>query len=322
VIANRIRAVFILAITGALVFAASAGLMMVYFLPGPILEERNFTIARGEALPQIAERLAEERIIFSPVVFRWMLRLNGMSRNVMAGEYQLDPQMSMQDIADRFVEGDVLQHLVMVPEGLTSYQIVELLNKTSVLSGQVLTIPPEGSLMPETYSVPRGLSRDVLLEQMSAAMKVFMEEQWPLRSVGPVISNPREALILASIIERETGVGEERGIVSSVFVNRLERGMRLQSDPTIIYGLSNGEGFIGRPIRRSEIRKDMPHNTYVIRGLPPTPIANPGKASIVAALNPDASPYLYFVASGDGGHVFSDNLEDHNRNVRIWRSNR
>lgn len=320
--ANRIRIVFISVISAALAFAAIAGLMMVYFLPGPILEERNFTIERGESLPQIAERLADERIIFSPLVFRWMLRLNGMSRNIMAGEFQIEPQMSMQDIAERFVNGDVIMHVITVPEGLTSYQIVELLNKSKVLSGQVLTIPPEGSLMPETYSVPRGMDRDALLAQMSFAMKAFMEVQWPLRSVGPVISTPREALILASIVERETSVDQERGVVASVFVNRLELGMRLQSDPTIIYGLSNGEGSIGRPIRRSEIRKDMPHNTYIIRGLPPTPIANPGKASIVAALNPEVSSYLYFVASPDGGHIFSDNLEDHNRNVRIWRSNR
>jgi UPF0755 protein len=187
-----------------------------------------------------------------------------------------------------------------------------------LLQGEV-AIPAEGSLLPETYKVPRSMSRAKLVAQMSRAQKSVIDELWPKRQAGLPIKSQQEAIILASIVERETAMAEERPLVAAVFVNRLKKRMRLQSDPTIIYGLVGGQGKLGRPIRRSEIRRHTPYNTYRIKALPPTPIANPGRAAIAAVLNPADSQALYFVADGTGGHVFANTLAEHNRNVRRWR---
>jgi len=183
----------------------------------------------------------------------------------------------------------------------------------------VVDIPSEGSLAPDTYEVQRGDDRNEILARMRASQEAILAEVWEDRVEDLPIATPEEALILASIIEKETSVPDERRQVSSVFVNRLNRGMRLQTDPTVIYGVTNGRGVLGRGIRQSELRDENPWNTYVIDGLPPTPIANPGRAAIEAAVNPDTTPYVFFVADGTGGHAFSETLEEHNRNVAIWR---
>jgi UPF0755 protein len=218
------------------------------------------------------------------------------------------------------VENDqITVYRVAIPEGLTSWQIVQGLIQADFLSGEVADIPEEGMLAPDTYEVRRGDDRNELLARMRAEQEEILAEAWENREDGLPLGSPEEALTLASIIEKETSVPEERGQVASVFVNRLNRGMRLQTDPTVIYGVTNGRGVLGRGIRQSELRDENPWNTYVIDGLPPTPIANPGRASIEAALNPDETDYVFFVADGTGGHAFAETLEEHNENVALWR---
>jgi UPF0755 protein len=221
--------------------------------------------------------------------------------------------------SDLVAREQITVYRVAVPEGLTSWQIVQGLNEADFLSGEVADIPAEGMLAPDTYEVRRGDDRTELLARMRAAQERILAEAWENRVDGLPLSSPEEALTLASIIEKETSVPDERRQVASVFVNRLNRGMRLQTDPTVIYGVTNGRGVLGRGIRQSELRDDNPWNTYVIDGLPPTPIANPGRAAIEAALDPDTTDYIFFVADGTGGHAFSQTLEEHNRNVAIWR---
>lgn len=220
---------------------------------------------------------------------------------------------------DLVANEQITVYRVAIPEGLTSWQIVQGLNQADFLTGEVVDIPSEGSLAPDTYEVQRGDDRNEILARMRASQEAILAEVWEDRVEDLPIATPEEALILASIIEKETSVPDERRQVSSVFVNRLNRGMRLQTDPTVIYGVTNGRGVLGRGIRQSELRDENPWNTYVIDGLPPTPIANPGRAAIEAAVNPDTTPYVFFVADGTGGHAFSETLEEHNRNVAIWR---
>ncbi len=218
------------------------------------------------------------------------------------------------------VQAGDLRYRVTVAEGVTSWQVVEALKRADFLEGAVAARPPEGSLAPDSYEVPRGTDRGALVAQMQERQARILAELWAARAEGLPYATPEEALVMASIVEKETGVPEERGQVASVFVNRLRRGMKLQTDPTVIYGVTNGEGVLGRGLRQSELRRETPYNTYVIDGLPPTPIANPGRASIRAALNPESTPYLFFVADGTGGHAFAETLAQHNENVTRWRA--
>ncbi|WP_170309486.1 endolytic transglycosylase MltG [Paracoccus subflavus] len=208
---------------------------------------------------------------------------------------------------------------VAMAEGVTSWQVVEALKAASFLTGEVDDIPAEGSLAPDTYEVEKGSDRNALLAEMAQRQATILAEEWEARPFGLPYESPEEALIMASIVEKETGVPEERPQVASVFVNRLERGMRLETDPTVIYGITNGQGILDRGLRRSELAATTPYNTYRIDGLPPTPIANPGRAAIQAALNPDTTDYIFFVADGTGGHAFSRTLEEHNAAVARWR---
>jgi UPF0755 protein len=209
---------------------------------------------------------------------------------------------------------------ITVAEGVTSWQIVDALKKADFLQGPLETVPPEGSLAPGGYEVERGTERGTLIAEMTEKQATALAEAWAARSEGLPYDTPEEALIMASIIEKETGIAEERGRVASVFINRLQQGMRLQTDPTVIYGITKGEGVLGRGLRQSELRRETPYNTYVIDGLPPTPIANPGVEAIKAAVNPDTSDYLFFVADGTGGHAFAETLDEHNDNVAKWRA--
>jgi len=222
------------------------------------------------------------------------------------------------DYVDALAEVDTRLRVTLA-EGVTSWQAVEALKLAEFLSGEVSDLPPEGSLSPDSYEVRRGTARAALLSEMQARQAAVLAELWAGRAEGLPVETPEEALILASIVEKETGVPEERGRVASVFVNRLRIGMRLQTDPTVIYGITGGREALGRGLRQSELRAPTPYNTYVIDGLPPTPIASPGRASIAAALNPDDTTFLYFVADGTGGHAFAETLEEHNRNVARWR---
>lgn len=209
---------------------------------------------------------------------------------------------------------------VTLAEGVTSWQVVEALKRAEFLDGEINTVPPEGMLAPDSYEVTRGLSRSELLGQMQARQTAILDDLWASRADGLPYVSPEEALIMASIVEKETGLPEERPRVASVFINRLQQGMKLQTDPTVIYGLTKGQGVLGRGLRQSELRGRTPYNTYVIDGLPPTPIANPGSDSIAAALNPEATDFLFFVADGTGGHAFAKTLAEHNDNVAKWRA--
>lgn len=211
------------------------------------------------------------------------------------------------------------RYRIAFAEGVTSWQVVEGLKLVDVLSGEVVEVPAEGTLAPDSYEVRAGDARADLIERMRVAQAEILAAAWANRAEGLPLGTPEETLILASIIEKETGIPEERSQVASVFVNRLKRGMRLQTDPTVIYGLTEGRSVLGRGLRQSELRRETPWNTYVIDGLPPTPIANPGRASIEAALAPDGTDFIYFVADGSGGHAFAETLEEHNRNVAKWR---
>ena len=217
------------------------------------------------------------------------------------------------------VEEPDLRFRVTLAEGVTSWQVVDALKRADFLTGEVAEVPPEGSLAPDSYEVDKGSDRMALLARMTQAQTQILAALWASRADGLPYASPEEALIMASIVEKETGVAEERRQVASVFVNRLEQGMRLQTDPTVIYGITMGQGVLGRGIRQSELRRETPYNTYVIDGMPPTPIANPGRLSIEAALNPDSTDYIFFVADGTGGHAFAVTLQEHNANVARWR---
>lgn len=215
-------------------------------------------------------------------------------------------------------QGDVRMRVTLA-EGVTSWQVVEALKAAQFLAGDIAAVPDEGSLAPDSYDVTPGADRAALLAEMALRQDRILAQAWEARAEGLPYQTPQEALIMASIIEKETGVADERRRVASVFINRLAQGMRLQTDPTVIYGVTNGQGVLGRGLRRSELDRVTPYNTYQIDGLPPTPIANPGRLSIEAALNPETTPYLFFVADGTGGHAFAVTLREHNANVAKWR---
>jgi UPF0755 protein len=235
------------------------------------------------------------------------------------GEYLFQRQASLREVVDTLVEGKVIQHQVTIPEGLTAEQIVARLLESDILSGQLKEIPKEGTLLPETYKFSRGMTREQVVQRMQQAQKRAVQDAWERRSPDLPIQTAEQLVVLASIIEKETGRADERSRVAAVFINRLKQKMKLQSDPTIIYGLVGGKGTLGRPIMRSEIEQPTPYNTYVITGLPPGPIANPGRAALEAAANPSRTRELYFVADGTGAHAFAENYEQHQRNVARLR---
>jgi len=287
--------------------------------PGPLAEEAQVVIPRGASLGQIATLLAEEGVIEYPLLFRAVIRAKGQSRGLKAGEYAFPPAISMEAVTALLHSGEVMVHRLTIPEGLTSGEILALVDAEPTLEGESGPLPGEGTVLPDTYHFTRGEPRSAIVERMTQAMATALSELWPQRAENLPLNSPQEALILASIVEKETAVPEERGLVAGVFLNRLRKGMRLQSDPTVVYGLSGGTGSLGRPLLRDDLNKENPYNTYKISGLPPGPIANPGLASLEAVLNPEETEYLYFVADGTGGHAFAKTLDEHNRNVAKWR---
>ncbi|MEC7628454.1 MAG: endolytic transglycosylase MltG [Pseudomonadota bacterium] len=299
-------------------FILGVAIGALFFLPFRNDKDTVFTIETGSPLPLIAKRLKNEGLISNQYVFRLGVILFGNAAQLKAGEFSLSSRSSMYRVMHVLTEGKAVLHSVTIPEGLSNVQIHNLLAKTPLLIGDITSMPPEGSLLPETYHFPRGGSRDALILQMENAMRQTLDQLWDNRAPNLPLQNQDEALVLASIVEKETGVAAERALVASVFINRLNKNMRLQSDPTIIYGLKKGQ-VLGRPIRKSELKKPTAYNTYIIRGLPPTPIANPGRHALAATLNPAKTDYLYFVADGTGGHVFAKTLSAHNKNVENWR---
>ena len=286
--------------------------------PGPLDEEAIVMLKSGTSVVGIAEKLSENGAIRHPELFRAAVRVRQVESDLKAGEYAIPAGASVMEIIDLLVEGKSILHYFTAPEGKTTAQVLRLLNEAEILVGDITLMPNEGELLPETYAITRGESRDDLIRRMKKAQIDVLDELWDGRALELPITTREEAVILASIVEKETGVASERPRVAAVFINRLKRGMRLESDPTIIYGLTQGEP-LGRGLRVSELRKETPYNTYVISGLPPTPIANPGRDAIAAVLNPDETNEIFFVADGTGGHVFAENLRDHNRNVAQWR---
>ncbi|MDO8838247.1 MAG: endolytic transglycosylase MltG [Parvibaculum sp.] len=286
---------------------------------GPHAEPRIVMLSPGMGVRAIATRLDEAGVISDRQIFLAGVRLSKADATLKAGEYEIPAYASMSAIVGILREGRSILHRITIPEGRTSEQAMLIVAADPILVGEVPRTPPEGALLPETYSFTRGATRAELVVLMQKAASDLMAELWAARAENLPFNTPEEAIILASIVEKETGVASERPRVAAVFVNRLRKPMRLQSDPTIIYGLVGGKGALGRPIRRSEIDRPTAYNTYQIDGLPPTPIANPGRASIEAVLNPPVTDEYYFVADGTGGHVFSRTLAEHQRRVLEWR---
>ncbi len=287
---------------------------------GPLEQDKVVNIPRGIGVREISDLLQREGVIDQPWVFVGSAVVLKARDGLKSGEYQFTKHASVRDVVDTIVEGKVVQHAVTVPEGLTSEQIVARLLENDALSGAIKEVPREGTLLPETYKFTRGTSRELIIQRMQQASSRILQEVWERRMPDLPVKTPEQLLTLASLVEKETGRPDERTRVAAVFVNRLKQKMRLQSDPTIIYGLTGGKGTLGRPILKSEIEQHTPYNTYVIEGLPPGPIANPGRASLEAAANPARTKEIYFVADGAGGHVFSDNYEQHQKNVARLRT--
>ena len=320
---TRARLFLIVALLAALVVASGTAwwaILRYLETPGPLAEETVVYVPRGSGVEEITRRLAEAGAIDRPWLFRIALRLSGRDRRLQAGEYRLTARMSPAEILDMMQRGEVLLRRITVPEGLTVAEVYALLAEVPFLAGELpQPPPPEGRLLPETYLFPRDAPRRVVVQRMRAALEEALAEAWAQRAPDLPLETPEEALILASLIEKETSLPEEYPIVAAVFVNRLRKGMRLQSDPTVIYALTKGRTRLGRRLTRADLAIDSPYNTYRRAGLPPTPIANPGRRALMAAVRPADVDYLYFVADGTGGHAFSRTLAEHNRKVRTWR---
>ncbi|MEM6626239.1 MAG: endolytic transglycosylase MltG [Pseudomonadota bacterium] len=293
-----------------------------YMAAGPSTadgEARNVVVPAGASVRRMADTLAEAGAIEDPFRFRLAARVLDVETDLKAGEYAVPSGASLKEILEILREGKAVLYPITIPEGLTSAMIMRRLEASEVLTGDLPEVTPaEGVLLPDTYLVPRGETREAMVSRMIRAKQEVVEELWASRQPGLPIDTPEDAVILASIVEKETGMAEERPRVAAVFVNRLRRPMRLESDPTIIYGISQGEP-LGRGLRRSEIDRKTPYNTYQIDGLPPTPICNPGRDAIAAVLDPPQTNDLFFVADGTGGHAFATTYAEHRRNVANWR---
>ena len=286
--------------------------------PGPLTEETVIVVEPGSGLGVIALQFRSAGVIGSDITFRLHARLSGYAAQLKAGEYLFEPGISPGAVLAKVVAHDVVVRFITIPEGLTSPQIAELIAAAEGLSGDLNRSVRDGTLLPETYGYERGESSAALVRRMESALGRTLSDLWAGRNSDLPLDSPEDAMVLASIVEKETSVPDERPRVAAVFVNRLKRGMRLQSDPTVAYGV-DASGPLGRPLRRSDLDGDTPYNTYKISGLPPGPICHPGRDSIAAVLNPAPTRDLYFVADGSGGHAFAETLAAHNRNVAQWR---
>src|SRR3978361_1775721 len=313
-------------ITIVLVLMLGAGAVYVYGkqkieTAGPLQEDKIVNIPARAGMADIADILQREGVIDSN---RWafigsVFALKARSE-LKPGEYSFQKNASLREVIGTIVEGKVVQHAVTIPEGLTSEQIVARLSENDIFAGSLKEVPREGTLLPETYKFPRGTTREQVVQRMQQTQKRVLAEIWERRNPEIPVKSPEQLVTLASIVEKETGKSDERSRVAAVFVNRLRQKMKLQSDPTIIYGLVGGKGTLGRPIKRSEITQPSPYNTYVIEGLPPGPIANPGRAPLEAAANPARTRDLFFVADGTGGHTFTETYDQHQKNVAKLRT--
>ncbi len=287
---------------------------------GPLKESKTVIIPRGASGQKIADILDRNGVLIHRLFFRAASRLMAEDK-LQAGEYRIEPGQSALDIAAMLRDGKTVPRFFTAPEGLTSSEIVALLREVPALTGDVGTIPEEGSLLPETYRYSYGDSRADLIERMQEDLRETLRALWEKREKGLPLASPREALILASIVEKETGLfPQERPRVAGVFYNRLKQGMPLQTDPTVIYALTKGQTPLGRPLLKTDLVAPSPYNTYLHQGLPPGPICNPGRAALEAVLHPEKHDFLYFVADGSGGHAFARTLDEHNKNAARWFS--
>ena len=312
------------AVLGLAVMLLGLWAVWTYRGPGPEAtagEISSVVLRRGAGLNEIASSLERAGVIRSGAIFKAAAQVTGVARDLKAGEYEFASGASMARVLDDIRAGRVVRHQVTIPEGATSEMVIEMLNAEEALTGLAPT-PPEGTVLPETYDFQRGEDRAAVLQRMMDARDKLLAALWAQRQPGLPVTTPEEAVILASIVEKETGVASERPQVASVFTNRLRKGMRLERDPTIIYYITKGKP-LGRRILKSELENPAnTYNTYIIDSLPPTPIANPGRAALAAVLDPPRSEYLFFVADGTGGHAFAVTYEDHKRNVSKWREYR
>ena len=317
VIGNAIFSIVVLAAiaAGVLLFAGRQR----FDAPGPLSEDRNVNIPRGSGIRDITDVLQRDGVIDQPWVFIGGVLVLKAREDLKAGEYQFKAHASLRDVVETIVDGRVVAHQITIPEGLTSEQIVVRLLDDDILTGNISEIPNEGSLLPDTYNFTRGVTREQMIQRMQQAQQRLVKEIWDRRSPDLPIKTPDQLVILASLIEKETSKLDERTRVAAVFINRLKQKMRLQSDPTIIYGLVGGKGTLGRPIIKNEIDQPTPYNTYQIDGLPPGPICNPGRASLEAAASPARTREIYFVADGSGGHLFAETYDQHQKNVARLR---
>ncbi|MBP1843634.1 UPF0755 protein [Rhizobium petrolearium] len=316
---------FVMTMVVVICVAAVAGfyyMISAFQEPGPLEANTHFMVRPGAGLAEIATNLERNGIVSDARIFRYVTATYlRRGETLKAGEYEIKAHASMKDIMDVLESGRSILYSVVLPEGLTVRQMMLRLAEDPVLEGELpAELPPEGSLRPDTYKFSRGSKRADIIQQMRVAQEKMIDQIWEKRDLDLPIKTKEEFVVLASIVEKETGKEDERAHVASVFINRLQKGMRLQSDPTIVYGLFGGEGKPSdRPIFKSDLAKPTPYNTYQIKGLPPTPISNPGRAALEAVANPWRTNDLYFVADGTGGHVFAATLEEHNANVRRWR---
>lgn len=307
-------ALFLTVMGGALFFGHE-----ILVAPGPLETTKRIVIPRGAGPATMAKVLHQEGVIAHPLLFRVALMVDPEPKPIKAGEYEVPAHMSMQGLVELLQSGKLVQRRLTVPEGMTTAEIVDLVRRTDALSGDITVDVKEGDLLPETYFYSRDDTRDGLLLRMKEAMDKTLDEAWRKRTPGLPLANRRQALILASMVEKETAIPAERSRIAAVFLNRLRLKMKLESDPTTIYGLTGGKAPFNRELTKADLQSTSPYNTYAVVGLPPGPICNPGRASILAATNPAHDRSLYFVADGQGGHVFSRTVAEHNRNVERWK---
>lgn len=307
--------VTLVVVLAAVAGGAAAYVWQRYGAPGPLAESRNIVIAKGAGVDDIAAQLTAAGVLAEALPFRIMTRLDGLGRRMRAGEYAFTAAISPRGVAELLASGRTVVRRVTIPEGLMAIQVLAVLQQAEGLAGEIAKVPSEGTIMPSTYFYSWGDERARVLERAMTDMTALVAELWQRRVPGLPITTPEEAVVLASIVERETAKPEERPRVAAVFINRLKRGMRLQADPTVAYGITGGKSVLDRPLSRADLDARTAWNTYTNNGLPPTPIANPGRASLTAVLAPATSNELYFVADGTGGHVFAESLAEHNRNV-------
>jgi UPF0755 protein len=306
-------------IAAVLVLAGFGFAMIQARKPGPLAADKIVVLTREDDGGTIPDQLERAGVIDSPMWFNLTLLLDGSRGKLRRGEFLFKEHVSLREVEDVLISGKIVLHKVTVPEGLTSSQVVQRLRDNDVFVGDIKEIPREGSILPETYEFERGVTRAKVLSVMEAAQAKAVDEIWKKRAPDLPIKSPGELVTLASIVEKETGKADERPHVASVFINRLQKRMKLESDPTIVYGLVGGKGTLGHPISKSELLQATAYNTYIIEGLPPGPITNPGKAAMEAVANPSHTSDLFFVADGTGGHAFADTLDQHQKNVQHWR---